>query len=333
MIQTKEKVIVWGIGQDYIVNKEKIENQFDVIAYTDNKFGNEQELNEKEILPVQIDQFVYDRILVASRRYYDSIRLQLVKNGVDISKICGLDSLNKNIESNERFLQVANEIEKYELNNSNPNFQVDLDNLKLITADKFMTAGTPASHYFAQDIWGARKVMQNRPKEHYDIGSRLDGFIAHLLVFRSVNYIDIRPLPFNIPNLHFIQGDATNLDQFADNSLESISSFHAIEHFGLGRYGDDINPDAYLQVIKNMQRVIQPCGHVYIGVPVGPKDKLVFNAHRIFAIKTIINLFDKLILKDIAIVKADNAYTDKITPEQYDRIEDYCCGLFEFVKE
>ena len=224
-------------------------------------------------------------------------------------------------------------MELYKELNSEANFSIDNTNLKIITADKYMSAGLPPAHYFAQDIWGAQKIYKNHPEMHYDIGSRLDGFISHLLVFREVYYIDIRPLPYNIPNLHFIQGNAEQLGQLEDNSIESLSSFHAIEHFGLGRYGDKIDPVAYKKVAESIQRVMKKDGRVYIGVPIGPQDKLIFNAHRIFSIKTVIGLFHDMALQDIAIVRGSDTYVETIEKDKYECVDEYSCGLFEFIKK
>ncbi|MCR2045717.1 DUF268 domain-containing protein [Acetatifactor muris] len=332
MIQ-KERVIIWGIGQTYYEYKAAIEDKFDVVACTDKKFEDINELPFGWIRPADLNKYDYDRILITTSKYYDDIKMQLVKCGIYTEKIIGVDVFNERSDETQRYGEIVHDVELYKEKSRDELFLYDCKNLKIITSDKYMSAGKPSTHYFAQDIWGGKKIYQNNPKEHYDIGSRLDGFIAHLLIFREVNYIDIRPLPFDIPNLHFIQSDATQLEQFKDNSVESISSFHALEHFGLGRYGDEIDPAAYRKVIKNMQRIIKPGGHIYIGVPVGPSNKLIFNAHRIFAIKTIIRLFHKMTLQDIAIVKDQNAYAESIKECEYDNVGEYWCGLFEFVKK
>lgn len=47
--------------------------------------------------------------------------------------------------------------------------------------------------YFHQDLWAARKIYSRRPAEHVDMGSRIDGFIAHLLVFMKVSVADDHP--------------------------------------------------------------------------------------------------------------------------------------------
>ncbi len=131
----------------------------------------------------------------------------------------------------------------------------------------------------------AKAVNYAAPKEHYDVGSRVDGFIAHILsagIVDKIIMMDVRPLPFQVDKLEFIQTDATNLSNLKDNSIESLSSLHAVEHFGLGRYGDDIDPDGWRKALLSMQKKVKQGGTLYFSVPVGPKDRLVYNAHRIF---------------------------------------------------
>lgn len=75
-------------------------------------------------------------------------------------------------------------------------------------------AGTTTGHYFHQDVWAAKRVKQKDPDRHFDISSRLDGFISHLLLFMDVHMIDIRPLHSDVEGLNFIQADATELAFF-----------------------------------------------------------------------------------------------------------------------
>lgn len=324
-----EKIVVFGLGKDFSEKQKQISEKYKIVAYTDNYLFHES--RELFISPDKINEIDFDKVLICTRKYKDAIKCQLVRSGIDEEKIADLSVLNEKKVRN--FASVLKDISLYKEKNNDEKFAIKDDSLHIITTDKSDNAGVIGTHYFAQDIWAAKKILNASPKEHYDIGSRLDGFISHLLVFRNVNYIDIRPLPCHITNLNFVQADATHLEGIADASIESLSSLHAIEHFGLGRYGDEIDPDAYIKVIKSIQRVIVPKGHVYISVPVGPKDKLVFNAHRIFAINTILDLFDEMTLRDINIIKGSNAYTEKISEKDYENIPDYSCGLFEFEKK
>ncbi len=49
------------------------------------------------------------------------------------------------------------------------------------------------AHYFFQDRWAFRKVVESGTGEHVDVGSKLD-FIGFLSVVCKVTFVDIRPL-------------------------------------------------------------------------------------------------------------------------------------------
>jgi hypothetical protein len=63
---------------------------------------------------------------------------------------------------------------------------------------------------------------------------------------------------------------------------DSISCLHAIEHFGLGRYGDPIDPDGHQKGFANLVDMLEPNGTIYMSFPIGRKNEVHFNAHRVF---------------------------------------------------
>lgn len=127
------------------------------------------------------------------------------------------------------------------------------------------TAANLDAHYFLQDIWFAKRVIKANPSEHFDIGSRVDGFLAHLLSAEiNVNMIDIRPFGIETEGVSFTQGDATDLSNIETNSIRSLSSLHVVEHFGLGRYGDAVDPAGWRKGLNAMQRVVAPGGKTFI---------------------------------------------------------------------
>lgn len=198
-----------------------------------------------------------------------------------------------------------------------------------ILTDVDRDAGTATGHYFFQDLWAAKKIRDANPEKHFDIGSRLDGFISHLLVFRDVTMIDIRPLDSEVDGLNFIQGDATELAFIKDGSVQSISSLHAAEHFGLGRYGDPIDPDGHKKFMSHLQRVLKRGGKLYFSVPVG-QERVEFNAHRVLSPYTVLDQFDELELERIDGV-IDGEFVESPSLEELDSRK-YACGLFEFTK-
>jgi Caenorhabditis protein of unknown function, DUF268 len=141
--------------------------------------------------------------------------------------------------------------------------------------------------YFYQDQAVARWIYQAQPTRHVDVGSRLDGFIGHLSVFRNVDVIDIREQPFPVSQVNFHQLDL--MKKLPPEWLEctdSLSCLHTIEHFGLGRYGDPLDPNGYLKGIAQLKRMVQPLGRIYLSTPIGPQ-RVEFNAHRIFSPQTL----------------------------------------------
>lgn len=223
---------------------------------------------------------------------------------------------------------------KYRLLNKRPTFEQDDRNDYPIIKDKYDDAGT-VNNYFWQDLWAARLIYQNMPKEHYDIGSRLDGFIAHVLAMDiPVKMIDIRPFPEEIDGLETIVDDATELREFADDSIESLSALCSLEHMGLGRYGDPIDPEACFKCMEQIQNKLKIGGKLYIAVPIG-KEKVHFNAHRCFFAQTIIDCFHKLKLLEFSCT-AGGKLERNVDIHKYDEAIDkgnYRFGLFYFIRE
>lgn len=207
---------------------------------------------------------------------------------------------------------------------------LSISNLFPILSDATAHAGVARGHYFFQDLWMAQRVYENHPSSHVDVGSRVDGFIAHLLTTMKVTVVDVRPLVSEVPGLTFIQDDGSSLRQFEDGSLESLSSLHAVEHFGLGRYGDPVDAGAHERAMRSFVRVLRPGGHLYFSVPVG-RERVEFNAHRIFAPTTVLDVFSDLKLERFAAVGDDGSMMPEARPGDLTRAE-YGCGLFVFSK-
>ena len=161
--------------------------------------------------------------------------------------------------------------------------------LNPITFERCHESGTMSGHYFHQDLLVARKVFQANPTKHVDIGSRTDGFVAHVAVFREIEILDIRAQNSKVRNIHFRQADLMQLQESMRGYCDSISSLHAIEHFGLGRYGDPIDYAGHNKAIENITQLLQPGGTFYFSVPIGPQ-RIEFNAHRVFSVGYLLKL-------------------------------------------
>ena len=257
----------------------------------------------------------------------------ILKRSVDrllrTSAFCGFDPelCAKNLTSLPLFIRDAI---SYYRKHPPQAFRILPQNCYPILHERTQLAGTLDGVYFHQDLWAARRIFHRRPEQHIDIGSRMDGFIAHLLAFMPVTVIDIRRIQSQVSGLTFIQDDATNLRHFEEDSVDSISSLHAAEHFGLGRYSDSVDPNACFRFIENLQRVLRPTGRLYFSVPIG-RERLEFNAHRVFAISTIMKRFAKLSLLSFSFVNDAGRLHEDCEPKEEQGTE-YGCGLFEFTK-
>ena len=196
--------------------------------------------------------------------------------------------------------------------------------------DRFEQSGVKPRHYFHQDLWAAQKVHTSGVTEHFDLGSRIDGFVAHCAVFCKIVVFDIRVLQPLTENIHFAQADITNLGGVASGSLSSLSSLHVFEHIGLGRYGDPVGPHFLELAIREVVRALAPGGNFYFAVPVGMQ-RLEFNAQRIFAVRTVLEMFHDLSLVEFSAITDADDLIRNADPSAFDDAE-YSCGLFHFRK-
>ena len=156
--------------------------------------------------------------------------------------------------------------------------------------DRHEQSGAASGHYFHQDLLVARRIFARAPRMHVDVGSRFDGFIAHVASFRPIHVLDIRDMTSAVPNVTFGRCDLmAALPADFEASCDSLSCLHALEHFGLGRYGDPIRPDGHEVALANLARIVAPGGWFYLSVPIGPQ-RIEFNAHRVFAVRHLLEL-------------------------------------------
>lgn len=205
-----------------------------------------------------------------------------------------------------------------------------------ILNERYSDSGIMKGHYFHQDLLVARKIYANKPLRHIDIGSRIDGFVAHVAVFREIEIFDIRSLQSTVTNITFKQADLMQLPENMIECCDSLSSLHAIEHFGLGRYGDPINIDGHLKAINNLHLMLKPNGKFYFSVPIG-KQRIEFNAHRIFSIGYLLQILsDKFkidsfnYVDDVGDLHEHATITEESISSNFNC--EYGCGIFELTK-
>ncbi len=202
--------------------------------------------------------------------------------------------------------------------------------------DRYASSGTASGHYFHQDLLVAGRIWTRRPQKHVDVGSRVDGFVAHVAAFRPIEVLDIRPLAVTIRNITFRECDLMNLPGDLVDYCDSLSCLHALEHFGLGRYGDPLDLNGHLRGFESLYRMLKRDGTLYLSFPVGP-ERIDFNAHRVFAIQSVLNwVKDRYELIAFSFVDdMGNLHENAVLDDR--AIADNCgvyygCGIFELRK-
>lgn len=187
-------------------------------------------------------------------------------------------------------------------------------------------------HYIYHPAWAARVVRKINPVKHIDISSTVS-FCTMLSAFIPVEFYDYRPAEIKFDNLECKRGDLTNL-HFEDNSVESLSCMHTVEHIGLGRYGDVIDPVGDIRAAKELERVVKVGGSLVFVVPVG-KPKIEFNAHRIYSYEQVLGMFPGMKLKEFSLVPDDYKKYGLIHDADKEMVkdQDWGCGCFWFVKK
>ena len=202
--------------------------------------------------------------------------------------------------------------------------------------DWYEEGGITKNEYFWQDLYIARQIFQANPIKHVDIGSRIDGLVAHVASFRDIEVFDIRPITAKISGIIFKQADLMNPPAYLVDYCDSLSCLHALEHFGLGRYGDPIDPQGGINGLKNMSIVLRKGGVFYLSVPIGI-ERVEFNAHQIFDPFKLTQIASEFGLKlkefswydaNFGLIQSSNIERDMLQLSE----NRYALGIFSFQK-
>lgn len=199
-------------------------------------------------------------------------------------------------------------------------------------------------HYVYHTSWAARVIKEiadshDSSFKHIDISSSLY-FSGIASAFIPIEFYDYRPADLQLSGLKTNHGDLMKLP-FTDQTIESISCLHTIEHVGLGRYGDPLDPLGDLKALAELCRVVKPGGNLLLVVPVG-KQKIQFNAHRIYSPNEFVSYVTKtpngkstgLTLKEYAYIPETDADGPILRNADLSKGEqdEYACGCFWFMR-
>lgn len=204
-------------------------------------------------------------------------------------------------------------------------------------SDRFDKSGIAGGHYFHQDLFVAQRIFESQPKKHVDIGSRIDGFVAHVASFREIEIFDIRPNNVSMKNIRFFQSNMMMpISPEWHSYSDSVSSLHALEHFGLGRYGDPLDHGGFEKGMENIFKICKPNGKIYLSLPIGPQ-RVEFNAHRVFSTKFLWGVCEKTYeILSFSFVDDQGDFHPDVKTERVDIENNFNCnfglGIFELRK-
>lgn len=268
-----KKIYVWGTGS---IGKSVVKNGIigEIAGWVETS-PSMSEMNGKKVICYK--DLSGNEIVVVATIYADEIFESLRKEKTDIENYiffckCKNIDCKRNLDLAKKIFSPKNlqiylnnygayecsffseDIAKYQERNTRSSFAIESSNNYPIITDKYDDMGKVDGSFW-ESVWVASRIRESMPAEHYDIGSRLNGFLSIIIAMGiPLKVIDVRPFPVQIDGMESIVDDATELREFADNSIESLSAVSSLEHFGLGRYGDEIDPEACFKCFANIQK-------------------------------------------------------------------------------
>mmetsp|Transcript_14351 Transcript_14351/g.16450 ORF Transcript_14351/g.16450 Transcript_14351/m.16450 type:complete len:235 (+) Transcript_14351:3-707(+) len=159
-----------------------------------------------------------------------------------------------------------------------------IENCKDLKKSVYDGYGTPTRHLLD---W-MRSHVDMKEKRILVVGSEVPWVEAISLHLGAAHVVTLEYGKIN--NLH-PQISTTTPDEFRKLYLSGelglfdvVVSYSSVEHSGLGRYGDALNPWGDLLAIAKVRCVTKESGYLVLAVPVGAdyQDGIQFNAHRIY---------------------------------------------------
>jgi SAM-dependent methyltransferase len=76
--------------------------------------------------------------------------------------------------------------------------------------------------------------------------------------------------------------DAVLQHEHEEVRFDAVICMSCVQHAGLGAYGEPLDPDGDIIMMKEMRKWARPGGRLYISLPTGDADALFFNSHRLY---------------------------------------------------
>jgi hypothetical protein len=185
-----------------------------------------------------------------------------------------------------------NSLGENNLNWTNEYLQAFIDSFSInniLNQKEFHKPYPNCAYYF---LYTFTKYIHNIRNKNIAIIGSTDPWIEAILVNLGVK--TVTTVEYNVPVCNHAIIKTISYEDFCKSptKYDAIISYSSIEHSGLGRYGDPLNPRGDIETMNEIYKALFPGGLCFLGIPVG-KDALVWNAHRIYGVKRLQIVLDK----------------------------------------
>ena len=146
--------------------------------------------------------------------------------------------------------------------------------------------------------------QQIKNKKVLIIGSEEPCYEACALYYgaKEVTMVEYQKVTSEHPNIKTVTAEEFSKMNEKYDAAISISS---VEHSGLGRYGDPINPDGDLEAMKDLYDNLKKGVMCFLAVPIG-LDQIIWNAHRIYGRNRLPKLIEKFeLIETFGLIDSD----------------------------
>lgn len=94
---------------------------------------------------------------------------------------------------------------------------------------------------------------------------------------------NVTTVDYNVPKTEYDKLTVIDITKFqaSEQEFDCVVTYSSIEHSGLGRYGDILDPDGDIKAMREIHTSLKPSGICIWGAPVRV-DAVVWNAHRVY---------------------------------------------------
>lgn len=163
-------------------------------------------------------------------------------------------------------------------------------------------------HYPETDRWLyealEKYISYIKDKKVLIIGSEEPCYEACALYYgaKEVTMVEYQKVTSEHPNIKTVMVEEFSKMKEKYDVAISISS---VEHSGLGRYGDPINPDGDLEAMKDLYNNLKEGGLCFLAVPIG-LDQIIWNAHRIYGRNRLPKLIEEFkLIESFGLIESD----------------------------